>query len=205
SVYELISIKKLIPAIKKKQNKNAGSTLASPILFPNQTVKSVLENPEAIAKPAPKISSTPQGKLLAAFQFIRASRDPLPAGIINKLRAPIIAIIVSSNFGNNFTHKKSFEIQRKATIAKTIRTLFSGVVMFPKSSNITDDFFSSGSTLNRVKYIQAKSKRNKLIGKAKSIQFKKVISICKDCFKIPAKIMLGGEPIKVAIPPIDSP
>lgn len=104
AVLEVISVKKLILAITTKTNKNEGKIRAPFKLSPIQTVKSVAENPLAIARPAPNISKTPHGKLLATSQFIKRSPAERLEGIKNKRRAPVIAIIVSSSLGTNLTH-----------------------------------------------------------------------------------------------------
>ena len=102
AVFEVISVKKLMLAITISRNIDTGSKFAILSNCPSQIVKSVLEKPFAIARPAPKRSKTPQGISRATLQVIIFCLLLGSPVIINKLIAPKIAIIVSSNCGNVF-------------------------------------------------------------------------------------------------------
>src|SRR5690606_7781386 len=67
AVLEVISVSKFTPATTNKVNIKGPKTFTAIKWEANHVAKSVWENPFAIAKPAPKISKTSQGKFLACF------------------------------------------------------------------------------------------------------------------------------------------
>src|SRR5690606_29922556 len=99
AVLDVISVKKLIPVIISSVNTAIGRKSRYVKCSASQVVRSVVENPLAITKPAPKSNNTSQGIFLAASQFINGP-FPLPAGMVNINRAPKIAMMVSSSIGS---------------------------------------------------------------------------------------------------------
>src|SRR5690606_22357883 len=122
--FEVISVKKLTAAMSNKTKINVIIPANSVIWLPIHKANPLLSKPLAIAIPPPKSKIIPQGNLTASSQFINCC-DLSFEGIKNNTTAKPMAIMVSSNSGNNLSNKKERVIQKNAVVANTAATIFS--------------------------------------------------------------------------------